>query len=230
MQLSSGKPQYQSTRRDVVGGPHESPIAEVFNGYGLIDYGVPMANSFHTYLAKDKCITCHMYPNPASGQPGHNKVGDHTFSMSYMDGTNKVENLAACTQCHAETMTSFDYVPSGNWGDIDGNGVISGVQTEVQGLLNELRDLMIATGMSVDDTTKAGTILTNGLSANVAIKDAQLKASWNWLMIHRDASLGVHNTQYTIRALQTTYTDLSTNWTGNATNTFKNAFPAAYLR
>jgi len=67
-------------------------------------------------------------------------------------------------------------------------------------------------------------------SATPAIADAQRKAVWNWLASYREGSFGVHNTQYSIRLLQTTYTDLSTNWTGSATNTFQNVFTNAFLR
>ncbi len=40
----------------------------------------------------------------------------------------------ACQQCHGASVTSFDFPLQ----DYNGDGVIQGVQTEVQGLLNQL--------------------------------------------------------------------------------------------
>ncbi|MEI6083765.1 MAG: hypothetical protein WCS70_05640 [Verrucomicrobiota bacterium] len=222
---------YKSIRGGQIAGPHESPVAEVFNGLGAITYGVTMGNTFHTYAAN--CTTCHMYPNPAIGAAGHNQVGDHTFNMTYSDGSNTVENIAACNQCHAGAFAvdTFDF-KSAVAKDWDGNGLIEGVQSETTGLLNDLRILINTTGCaSITNATGDYTgFSATGLSTNAVIKDAQLKAAWNWMLINRDKSKGVHNPLFTIRLLQTTWTDLSTNYTGNATNTFINTFPSATLR
>jgi hypothetical protein len=99
--------------------------------------------------------------------------------------------------------------------------------------LNELGFLLKTTGVSI--TTNADGDVTNvstssGYSTNSVIKEAQRKAVWNWLLEYREGSFGVHNTQWTVRLLQTSYTDLSTNWTGNSSATFQNAFPNAFLR
>ena len=59
------------------------------------------------------------------------------------------------------------------------------------------------------------------------VQDAQRKAQWNFWLILRDGSLGVHNTQYTIRLLQSSYTDLSKAVGGNS---FQTDFPNAYVR
>ena len=42
--------------------------------------------------------------------------------------------------------------------------------------------------------------------------------------------MGVHNSQFTIRLLQRTYTDLSTNYYGDVTKTYQAAYPNAFLR
>ena len=49
-------------------------------------------------------------------------------------------------------------------------------------------------------------------------------------MEDREGSFGVHNTQWTVRLLQTSYTDLSTNYFGDVTKTYQNAFTNAFLR
>jgi len=237
------------------GSTHDSPVAEVFTGIGGYDYGKIMGNSFHTYLAD--CQACHMYllrapvnnvaqdsiaiddvvtpVTTAVYNQFANVLGDHTFQMSYAY-TNGVEhvadNIAACNQCHAsfEPVDSFDFKP-GNAQDYDGDGVISGVQTEVHGLLNHLGFLLQTTGLTA--TTNAVGQVTNisgSYSTNSILVEAQRKAAWNWFIAYREGSFGVHNTQYSIRLLQTSYTDLSTNFYGNASRTYQNAFPNAYLR
>ena len=67
-------------------------------------------------------------------------------------------------------------------------------------------------------------------SVNPALAAAQRKAAWNWNLENFEGSFGVHNTQFTIRLLQTTYTDLSTNYYANPAATFLNAYPNAVLR
>jgi hypothetical protein len=217
---NAGKMFYQT------GGPHDQLAGEVFAGVGAYDYGINMGNSFHTYLAE--CTTCHMYQGNTAG----NHLGDHTFSMAYMDGTNEVQNVAACNQCHTEPVTDFDF-KAVNAQDYDGNGSIDGVQTETQGLIDRVGYLLKTTGVGI--TTNADghvtSVSSSGYSTNsVTLAEAQRKAAWNTLVEIREGSFGVHNTQYSVRLLQTTYTDLSTNWTGSVTNTFKNTFPNAYLR
>ena len=242
-----------------VGNTHDSPVAEVFTGIGAYDYGKIMGNSFHTYLAD--CQTCHMYAlrAPVSNVPQDtialdgvatpvttavyaqfaNLIGDHTFKVSstYNTGStqHEVENTAACNQCHAsffDPVTSFDFKPA-NAQDYDGDGVVSGIQTEVHGLLNNLGYLLRTTGVTI--TTNGNQVTAISSSAgystnNVALVDAQSKAAWNWLVAYNEGSFGVHNTQFIIRLLQTTYTDLSTNFYNDASRTFQNAFPNAYLR
>ena len=244
------------------GNTHDSTVAEVFTGIGAADYGQVMGNSFHTYLAD--CQTCHMYAlrAPVNGVAQDsiaiddvetpvtttvysqyaNLLGDHTFKLNYefaSGGTTHVaDNIAACNQCHEgfnDKVDSFDFKPV-NARDYDGNGVVSGVQTEVRGLLNILGNLIKATGVTITTNSTTGQVTAISTSAgfatnNVALAEAQYKAAWNWLVEYNEGSFGVHNTQFSVRLLQTTYTDLSTNAFGNSyTNTFQGKFPNAYLR
>jgi hypothetical protein len=176
-----------------------------------------------------------------------NVLGDHTFMMDYVySDTNGVQhtadNIAACNQCHAsfEPVDSFDFKTVFAQ-DYDGNGVIEGVQTETKGVLSNLAALIVATGVS-PSTNATGQIFvegfgtinsfssTAGYSTNTVLKEAQRKAVWNWLLEYREGSFGVHNTQWTVRLLQTSYTDLSTNFHSDVTRTYENAFTNAFLR
>jgi len=245
---SKGKMFYQT------GGPHDQLAGEAFTGVGAYDYGQTMGNSFHTYLAD--CQTCHMYQlqtgdtitvndEPvvitSSNLANYaNVVGNHTFKMDYTyvdtNGvTNVVDNIAACNQCHAsfEPVESFDFQPA-NGHDYDGNGLVQGIQTETQGLIDDVGYLLKTTGVSIT-TNSAGHVTSvstsTGYSTNsVALNEAQRKAAWNVFVGIREGSFGVHNTQFSVRLLQTSYTDLSTNYYGDANQTFQNAYPDAFLR
>jgi hypothetical protein len=240
--------------------PHDQTAGEAFLGIGAYDYGQAMGNSFHTHLAD--CQTCHMYvlraPSGGVAQDAiaindvvtnvttalynqyANLLGDHTFEMSYQSvgangATNTVDDIAACNQCHAsfEPVDSFDFKPA-NAQDYDGNGVIEGIRTETQGLLNNLGFLLKTTGVTIT-TNASGQVTSVSTSAgystnNVALAEAQYKAAWNWLLEYREGSFGVHNTQFTVRLLQTSYTDLSTNYYSDVTRTYQNAYTNAFLR
>jgi hypothetical protein len=216
--------------------PHESTATDVLNGLrastnveAIIDgvtntiAGVTLENSAHAGVAK--CINCHMY------QAGNNTVGDHTFSMT--DRLTGNDNLAACNQCHAgvDPVTDFDHksvvasaLPHG--GDYDGDGVANGVQTEVTGLLTNLVNKMLSTGMTIGSGGSHWTSYTNRVTFPV-IYAAQRNAAWNEFLLERELSAGVHNTAFTVRLLQWTYTVLSTNTGGNS---FEVDYPNADLR
>jgi cytochrome c551/c552 len=92
---------------------------------------------------------------------------DHTFEPS----------VSACTACHADAE------------DLD----INGVQTEVQAMLDELEELLIAAELLDEE----------GHPAVEMLDETDAYALWNWIFIaHEDGSLGVHNPKYTIALLE----------------------------
>jgi hypothetical protein len=87
---------------------------------------------------------------------------DHTFEPS----------VAACQSCHSDAENL----------DIDG------VQTEVQAMLDELEEALIAKGLLDEE----------GHPAVASVPAADAQALWNWIFIaHEDKSKGVHNPGYT---------------------------------
>jgi hypothetical protein len=92
---------------------------------------------------------------------------NHTFEPS----------TTACMECH-DSVESFD---------------INGVQTQVQGMLDELEADLIAEGLLDEE----------GHPAVESIPEQYAAALWNWIYIaHEDKSLGVHNPAYTIDLLE----------------------------
>lgn len=96
--------------------------------------------------------------------------GNHTFEA----------DLASCTPCHGE-LDDFDY---------------NNVQTDVQAMIDELGDRLVAAGL-IDENTPDGHPTVSEAPTDQAI------ALWNWIYVaHEDGSLGVHNPSYTMDLLQ----------------------------
>jgi hypothetical protein len=89
-------------------------------------------------------------------------------------------NVAACEECHSD-VESFD---------------INGVQTEVQAMIDELGEMLVAEGV-LSENSEDGHPTVEEAPENVGI------ALWNWLYVaHEDKSLGVHNPAYAKALLQ----------------------------
>ena len=93
---------------------------------------------------------------------------DHTFEAS----------VATCQACHADAE----------------NLDIHGIQTEVQAMLDELKEALVAKGMLDEEEDEA--IVGE-------YPEAEAAALWNYITIaHEDKSLGVHNGPYTKALLE----------------------------
>jgi hypothetical protein len=178
-------------------GPHNATQADMLAGRNAVTYGKNIPSSAHLDAVRDSCATCHMQAVPASS-PAFTKAGGHTFSMKWDGGgTNApVELVGACQQCHGE-ITTFNFPRQ----DFDGNGIIEGVQTEVQGLLDKLGRLLPPMG-------------SPAVATSAAYTRPQLKAAYNYKFVARDGSLGIHNLSYTVGILKASIADL----TGDANN------------
>ncbi len=111
---------------------------------------------------------------------GHYTLVENTCVACHMgEGDNHTfePNVAACTACHADAE-DFD---------------INGLQTEVEGLLAELQEALIAKGLlTEEDESVVG-----------EYPEAEANALWNYIYIaHEDKSLGVHNPNYTKALLE----------------------------
>jgi hypothetical protein len=177
-------------------GAHHSSQADMLAGKGAIDYGETLGSSSHIVAVEKKCVGCHMTDTSAKGDPGHNLVGGHTFSVSSDNGTpddpsDDIENVSLCQSCHLG-VTTFDF-PAEE--DYDGDGVIEGVQTEVKGMLAIL-----------------ASVLPQDEEGNVSIPSdlelttpEQRMANYNYTFVANDGSYGVHNLKYAVDVLRTTY-------------------------
>src|SRR5690606_21528110 len=103
--------------------------------------------------------------------------------------------------CHPSLTDSYER-PA--FGDFDGDGTTEGTQTEVLGLLEILKDGIIANipNTSWNSATNAISI-SSGDFGNLS--DDQKRVLWNYNFVVYDGSLGVHNTAYAVQLLQRSY-------------------------
>jgi predicted CXXCH cytochrome family protein len=145
---------------------------EVFTGTLDFEYpGKSYPNSPHTVvLAQQACVACHVFQTPYIDESNPAKTG-HTFEP----------RLESCLSCHPGE-TSFD---------------VDGVQTEIQGLIDQLQAEINAAG-STD-------MLTDSYKNALYILQAMLT----------EGSLGIHNTDYSRALLQDAIDDFTP--TGSST-------------
>jgi len=106
------------------------------------------------------------------------ETDDHTFEA----------DIAACVSCHADAE------------DLD----VNGLQTEVNGMLEELLDLLLAKGMYEGDEEEGYHPVVGFYPA------ADAEALWNYILIGvEDSSSGVHNPAYSKGLLQASIDALS---------------------
>lgn len=118
---------------------------------------------------------------PAAGSSFHlvaSCVGCHMSEFTDGEGGHSFNpSLVACNNCHA--TSDFNY---------------GGVQAEVEELLDELRDLLIAAGVVAGDDV-------DGYHPVVGTYPmAHARAFFNWVGLDEDRSLGAHNPKY-VKAL-----------------------------
>ncbi len=175
--------------------PHHGPQADMLAGTNGYNYGMKIPSGSHGKLVEDSCAGCHMQA-VAEADKSYTHMGGHTFAMAWAgpDGKTRIENSANCVKCHGEKAETFNFATI----DYDGDGKFEGVQTEVQGLLDQLSALL-----PPDNAKK------DALTINSSWTRAQLQAGFNWNFVKEDKSLGVHNTAYAVGLLKASIADLT---------------------
>jgi hypothetical protein len=197
-------------------GTHDSPQADILEGVNAETYGKVIPSAPHATAVADTCVGCHMQPI-ATTNAAFAKAGGHTFKMSYNVITNGVTNKVAvtyvCNQCHG-AITNFDFPVA----DYNGDGVVEGVQTEVHHLLDKLSTLIPPKVYQSNPSNYVadGLIKTSdSVMASYTNMPAKfLKAYYNWDIVFRDNSFGIHNTPFVVGLLKASIADL----TGDSNN------------
>jgi hypothetical protein len=134
------------------------------------------------------CVKCHMQGRVRS----NNTLSNHSFSMT--DTTYGFKPVTVCKDCHGE-IEDFDDIRA--FYDFDRNGRIEGVQTEIQGLLTQLKAILPQRNGEVI----GGGTVTAADSAMIYNRLDLLRGIWAYKFVLEDRSLGVHNTKYAVRLL-----------------------------
>jgi hypothetical protein len=206
-------------------GVHDSPQGDMLEGVNAVTYGKAIPSSPHANVVSNTCVGCHMQA-VASTDAAFLKAGDHTFKISYLVTNNSVVTevpmTAACAQCHGK-LDDFNFPTA----DYNGDGVIEGVQTEVQHLLDKLSTLLPPSGYQSNPNNYAGDGKVKTSASFYTNMPAKfLKAGYNFQFVTADGSLGVHNAAYTVGLLKASIGDL----TGDANgDTLPDSWQAAYF-
>ena len=175
-------------------GPHHGPQTDMFVGANAITYGKDIPSSAHLYAIEDSCAACHAVAT-SRNSPEHLLAGGHTFQPRWDGGTpddpsDDVDLVNACSSCHGP-IVSFNFPRE----DYDGDGVLEGVQTEVEGLMHELAMMLPPIGEPTVNVTPA-------------YAPHELKGAYNYLMVEEDGSMGLHNLSFTVGILKASIEDV----------------------
>jgi hypothetical protein len=169
-------------------GPHHGPQGDMIQGTNLYTNfpGYVYTTSTHRDAVRDACAGCHM--GNVLTHDGY-AIGGHSFNME--DEETGANMAGYCTPCHASATTTLNFAANA---DYDTDGTVEGYQSEVDGLLEDLKALLVGQG------------LLNG-TTNLAIPQTyadgrKAGALWNYITVEEDRSHGVHNYKYIVSALK----------------------------
>ena len=151
-------------------GPHHGAQGNVLNGTGMAEIAGSIAYAAPGSAAHMELGCTGCHMGEYDAEEGS---GGHTYNPT----------LLACTSCHGE-LADFNY---------------NGAQTEVEELLVELRDILVAKGVLEwveEDGAYEPVVGTYPM--------AEAQAFFNWIGLEEDRSLGVHNPNYVIALLKNT--------------------------
>ncbi|WP_337872797.1 multiheme c-type cytochrome [Ignavibacterium sp.] len=167
-------------------GPHYSVQTDVFLGQNAAQFTSSYLSGGHKYAIGDACVTCHMVATPDTGNVNRDKVGQHTFRLYNPD--TGYEHLTACTPCHGTVTSANDFMALT---DYDSDGQVESIPNELDGLLQTIRILLPPTG--IDSISWQMIRDMNDLTVR--------KAYWNYQLIAKDGSKGMHNSKFAFDVL-----------------------------
>ena len=214
--------------------PHPPNQTELLLGRGGVDFGFKIRNSFHVNIGKGvvtddagnaahdgevpgPCVLCHMTTTPGgpgdggAKAPGHELIGGHAFAMATEVDGKPVELVAACQSCHPG-LTSFD-IPAED--DLDGNGKVESVQTELKGLKEAVKKAVLAADKNFTFDDKAGTFVPAKDLDFTKVKAEVKGAIYNWAFCNTGGA-AVHNLAYCAGLLQASVEKLTGKALANA--------------
>ena len=184
----------------------------MIEGVNANTYGQTIPSSAHRYAVTNLCVGCHMQTvslGRSGLPPGRRPYLEHELQCCHTNGvtlvTNAYDKVDVCVQCHGP-ITSFNMPVE----DYNGDGVIEGVQTEVQHLLDKLSTLLPnSTYQANSNNYVADGLVKTSVSFKTNWPPKFLKAGYNWQFVASDGSLGVHNAPFAVGLLKASIADLT---------------------
>jgi len=128
-----------------------------------------------------RCVTCHMAP--AAAGVDRTLVGGHTFRVKTKGRQSAVFNPGGCLGCHESMNPEF----------------VAASQQEVRDLLENLAGVLPQKPVPADSTRTEPRY-----PADPTLSEIEVHAAFNYWMIQKDGSFGVHNPLYTRQLLKRT--------------------------
>jgi hypothetical protein len=172
-------------------GPHHSCQGDMLAGVNAYEDVVPgfdFRSSLHIQV-QDACVTCHAHPHEGDLENGIANFTGHTF----------LPTVEACAPCHGEIVDFSDILAKQ---DFDGDAAIEGVQDEIAGLLDTLREVIIDASPSQEAADSLTADFEGFFGDTLYTTREQRAAAYNWAFVEFDGSRGVHNTTYAVQLLQ----------------------------
>ncbi len=176
--------------------PHHSNQADMLLGRNGYEFGDSKLTGSNTHMGLENgCVTCHM--GTRNGLPNHTFTMDETDpNYTQFGGARNYNPVTACQSCHG-TISDYDDIKAAY--DYDGDGVVEGVESEVEGLMEALKAKLPKDG--------SGNVIGEGSvkaadSAAVMNRLDLVEGIWTYFWVEMDMSKGMHNAKYTIALLQ----------------------------
>jgi len=142
-------------------------------------------NGAHTQLEKG-CVSCHM-AQTASGLH-ENKIGGHTFRVITKGDSPKILNPKACLTCHDAMILDL----------------VEKSQAKFKSLLKEFALLLPQKLIDKNDSTKT----EPKYPADPSLTKIESMASYNYWLVVKDGTFGIHNPPYMKKLLKDSITKL----------------------
>jgi len=156
------------------------PQGSILRGEGGAEFeGKDYPTGVHSMLDKN-CVTCHMAPKPVGRDEA--MPGGHTFRAITKGETPRKLNRNGCVQCH-------DWI-SPEWVEMK--------QAEFKNLLETLADLLPKKSSSIDNAQSR----EPKFPKDPSLSKAEAMASFNYWMVVKDGTFGVHNPVYLKKLLE----------------------------
>lgn len=168
-------------------GPHYNVQTDILLGRNAAQFGnIPYISGSHRNI-ENSCVSCHMAPTTDTGTVMRDYVGGHSMNLHF--ASSNYDHVKGCQSCHPGKNSFEEFMAPD---DFDGNGAIESWRKEIDGCLTKLRINLPPVGI---DSVAWQLVAADSLNVDLR------KAYWNYQLVYRDGSGGMHNPFFTVNVL-----------------------------